>query len=80
LERAGHEGQRISVVIVSLWERERATVLIPRKLLERLNRYRNTGDFRVKKDCGEFVLETPRDEENYKLKDRLEDIFQYIPI
>ena len=79
IERDGHDGKRLAVVTIQVWERERATVLIPIKDLERTKKYRDTGNFKVLKDCGEFRLQTARSESEVKLKDRLEQLVTLLP-
>lgn len=78
LEKNGHEGSAIACVLVQIWESDKRTIVIPLKELDRIKRFRDTGDFRVKKDSGEFVLETPRWEENIRLKNRVEELFTFI--
>ncbi|WHZ23158.1 MAG: hypothetical protein OJF47_002270 [Nitrospira sp.] len=78
LEKNGHEGSAISCVLVQIWETEKRAIVIPLKDLDRVKSFRDTGDFRVKKDSGEFVLETPRWEDNIKLKSRLAELFAFI--
>jgi hypothetical protein len=77
-ENTGYEGSAISCVLVQVWESDKRTIVIPLKELDRIKRFRETGDFRVKKDSGEFVLETPRWEDNVRLKNRLEELFTFI--
>jgi len=77
-EKNGHEGSVISCVLVQILEAEKRTIVIPLKDLDRVKRFRDTGDFRVKKDSGEFVLETQRWEDNIRLKNRLEELFTFI--
>ena len=78
LEKAGHEGSAISCVLVQVWESDKRTILIPLKELDRIKGFRDTGDFKVKKDSGEFLLETPRWDDNIRLKNRLEELFTFI--
>ena len=78
LQKTGHEGSAIACVLVQIWESDKRTIVIPLKELDRIKRFRDTGDFRVKKDSGEFVLETPRWEDNIRLKNRLEELFTFI--
>jgi hypothetical protein len=78
LEKAGHDGSAITCVLVQVWESDKRTIVIPLKELDRIKRFRDTGDFRVKKDGGEFLLETPRWEDNIRLKNRLEELVTFI--
>ena len=78
LVKNGHEGSAISCVLVQIWEAEKRAVVIPLKDLNRVKSFRDTGDFRVKKDSGEFVLETPKWEDNIRLKNRLEELLTFI--
>jgi hypothetical protein len=78
LEKTGHDGSAITCVLVQVWESDKRTIVIPLKELDRVKRFRDTGGFRVKKDSGEFVLETPRWEDNIRLKSRLEGLFTFI--
>ena len=78
LEKNGHEGSAISCVLVQIWESDKRAIVIPLKELNRIKIFRDKGDFRVKKDSGEFVLETPRWEDNIRLKNRLEELFTFI--
>ncbi len=77
-QRNGHEGSAISCVLVQIWESDKRAIVIPLKELEGVKSFRDTGDFRVKKDSGEYVLETPRWDDNIRLKNRLEEIFTFI--
>jgi len=78
LEKMGHDGSAITCVLVQVWESAKRTIVIPLKELDRVKRFRDTGDFRVKKDSGEFVLETQRWEDIIRLKNRLEELFTFI--
>lgn len=72
-EKNGYEGTVFVCVLMQVWEADKRTILVPLKELERVKRYRDTGDFRIKRDGGQFFLETPKWEDNIKLKDRLEE-------
>jgi hypothetical protein len=74
-ERNGQGELSITCTILQVWETDERVVLIPLKDLNRLKRFRATGDFKVKRASGEFVLETPRWDDNIRLHDRLVDIF-----
>jgi hypothetical protein len=80
LERDGYEGKRLSVVIIQVWERERATVLVPKEL-QNTKAYRDTGNFSILKNCGEFELQTVKrnGEAEIKLRDRLEELLRLLP-
>lgn len=78
LEKVGHEGSVISCVLLQVWESDKWTIIIPLKELLRLKTFRDTGDFRMKKDSGDFVLKTPRWEDNIRLKNRWEELFTLI--
>jgi hypothetical protein len=79
IEREGHDGKRLVVVTVQIWERERTSVLIPVKDLERTRKYRETGNFKVLKDCGRFRLQTANFESEVRLKDRLDQLLTFLP-
>ncbi len=77
-ERKGHEDKPLSYIIIQIWEREKRCVLIPFKELDKIPKFRETGNFTVLKDCDEFFLQMSRDESNTRLKDRLEQIFEFL--
>ena len=77
-EQDGYQGKSLSFVIIQIWEGEKCCVLIPCKELNRIRKFRETGDFTVLKDCGEFFLQMPRDEPNIRLTHRLEKIFEFL--
>jgi len=77
-ERNGYEGGTIKCVLAQVWETEKRIILLPLKELSCLKKFRDTGDFHVKKDGGVFVLQTPRWEDNVKLRDGLEDLLRLL--
>ena len=79
IERDGYDGKGLSIVIVQVWERERSTVVLPHRELEKTKRYRDTGNFKIKNDCGEFFLETAAYEATVKLSNRLEAVLKLLP-
>ena len=79
LELDGYEGKRIAVVVIQVWERLRATVLIPARELRRTKTYRDTGTFTVVNNGGEFRIQTVRYEPEIKLKDKLEYLSSFLP-
>jgi hypothetical protein len=68
----------ISCVFVQVLDSGKRIIVIPLKELGCSMRFSDTGDFRVKKDGGDFVLETPRLKDNVRLKNRLEELFTFI--
>jgi hypothetical protein len=77
-EREGYQDKSLSFVIIQIWERETCCVLIPFRELDEILGFRKTGDFIVLKDCGEFFLKKPSYEPKIRLKDRLEQIFEFL--
>jgi hypothetical protein len=79
LEREGYDGKKLAVVVIQIWERVHATVLIPAKQLRNTKTYRDTGNFRVINNGGEFRLQAARYEPEIRLKDRLQDLLAFMP-
>ena len=79
LERDGYKGKKVAVVVIQVWERLHATVLIPAKQLRQTKRYRDTGNFRILNNGGEFRLQAARYEPEIRLKDRLQDLLTFLP-
>lgn len=77
-EQEGYQGKSLSFVIIQIWEEEKRCVLISFKELDRILAFRQTGDFTVLKDCGEFFLQKLSYEPKIRLKDRLEQIFEFL--
>lgn len=77
-ERNGLAGETIKCILVQIWETQRRIVLVPLKELNRVREFRDSGDFHIKEESGEFFLQTPRWDENIRLKDRLDDLFNYL--
>jgi hypothetical protein len=77
-EQDGCQGKSLSFVIIQIWEREKRCVLIPFKELDTIPNFREKGNFTVLKDCGEFFLQKPWYEPKIRLKDRLEQIFEFL--
>jgi len=77
-EQEGYQSKSLSFVIIQIWEREKRCVLISFKELDRILAFRQTGDFTVLKDCSEFFLQKPSHEPKIRLKDRLEQIFEFL--
>jgi hypothetical protein len=77
-EQEGYQGKSLSFVIIQIWEGEKRCVLIPFKELDTIPNFRETGNFTVLKDCSEFFLQKPSYEPRIRLKDRLEQIFEFL--
>ena len=71
-------GLMISCLFLQIWEEDKRVVLIPLNELKKLKGFRDTGNFNVKRDGREFFLVTPRWEDNIKLKDSLDGLFDLI--
>ena len=68
-------GSMITCLFLQVWEEDKRVVLIPLNELKRLKGFRDTGDFHVKRDGGEFFLVTPRWDDPIKLKTGVEQLF-----
>jgi len=55
--------------------------LVPAKELQNTKAYRDTGNFSILKNCGEFKLQTVKrnGEAEIKLRDRLEELLRLLP-
>lgn len=79
-EQQGFKGKPLSFVVIQVWERERSCVLIPYKDLVSIPKFRETGNFTVLKDDGGggYFLQKPRHEPKIRLKEHLEQIFDFL--
>ncbi len=63
-----------SIILSGLEKEHSLGVLIPLNEAKKIKGFRESGDFHVKKEAGQFFLVTPRWDDNIRLKDNLDHL------